>query len=129
MSALSFGGGSSVTAASFLLGSVGVLFAVSNWIPHALIMHEISSLRQRPEDGGQGIQSTSGGQDDTATLVAIHNMAICIPQIIAAGAVAVLFVVLSSPDNKEDQVSWAFLLTVPAALVGVWASRSSNLLD
>jgi hypothetical protein len=119
MGTLSLSAGSSIRVGPLLLGSIGVIFTISNWIPYALIMYETSYLREQCSAYGQG-------HDDTATILAIHNMAMCVPQMVAAGAVAFLFAVLDYCDVAENRISWIFLLAMPAAAWGAWASETKD---
>ncbi|KAJ0121185.1 MFS general substrate transporter [Diaporthe amygdali] len=91
------------TTVSLLLGGNGILFALSNWVPYALIACEASAQAQSQlltiagddiatsETGIMSLQADADEvesdhgnfQDDTPLLLAFHNMAITVPQIVA----------------------------------------------
>jgi hypothetical protein len=89
-----------------LLSAIGSIFALTNWIPYALIAYEVSALE---EDQGQS----------TAMLLAVHNTAICLPQIIASGVGWVLVAVVESLGYRFH-VSLVFLACVPACLLAAY---------
>lgn len=123
---------------SLLLGGIGILFALSNWVPYALIACEASAqarsrLLAMAESGAttdeDGIpmlpvaddDSDSGNSefhDDTPLLLAVHNMAITVPQIVASVASWVLMQLLALFGLEQD-VIWIFALCIPPAL---WAA-------
>lgn len=123
------------TSISLLLGGIGVLFALSNWVPYALIACEASAqARSRllavsesgattdgddipmlPSAGADGPSDDFELHDDTPLLLAVHNMAITVPQIVASVASWVLMQLLALFGLEED-VIWVFALCVPPAL-------------
>lgn len=126
------------TTVSLLLGANGVLFALSNWVPYALIACEASAqARSRllvmadsnsatdgddilasPADSDGGDSDNAESQDDTPLLLAFHNMAITVPQIVASVASWVLMQLLALSGLEQDVV-WVFALCIPPAL---WAA-------
>lgn len=126
------------TTVSLLLGGNGILFALSNWVPYALIACEASAqARSRLLLMAQGSATTDGVDvpvlpaeredgdsndaefhDDTPLLLAVHNMAITVPQIVASAASWVLMQLLALFGLEQDVV-WVFALCVPPAL---WAA-------
>lgn len=128
------------TTVFLLLGGNGVLFALSNWVPYALIACEASAqARSRllvmadsgtatdgdnilassaDSDGGDSDNAES--HDDTPLLLAVHNMAITVPQIVASVASWVLMQLLALfASGLEQDVVWVFALCIPPAL---WAA-------
>ncbi|KAG8164607.1 hypothetical protein KVR01_004882 [Diaporthe batatas] len=123
---------------SLLLGGNGILFALSNWVPYALIACEASAqARSRllamaesdvftdeddilmlSAEGGDGNHDNSDLHDDVPLLLAVHNMAITVPQIVASVASWVLMQFLALFGLEEDVV-WIFALCIPPAL---WAA-------
>lgn len=126
------------TTVSLLLGGNGILFALSNWVPYALIACEASAqARSRllamaenactteedgipmlPADGEEGDSDNAELHDETPILLAVHNMAITVPQIVASVASWVLMQLLALFGLEQDVV-WVFALCIPPAL---WAA-------
>lgn len=129
------------TAVSLLLGGNGILFALANWVPYALIACEASAqarsrllamtesgaladangipmLPADDEDGEDGGRDKTDLHDDTPLLLAVHNMAITVPQIVASVASWVLMQILALFGLEQDIV-WVFALCIPPAL---WAA-------
>lgn len=126
------------TTIALLLGGNGVLFALSNWVPYALIACEASAqarsrlfaiaegdvstdeddTRMLPADGGDGGLDKADFHDDIPLLLAVHNMAITVPQIVASVASWVLMQALALFGLEQDVV-WIFALCIPSAL---WAA-------
>lgn len=101
--------------ASFVLGAVGVFFALTNWTPYTLISCELSAFSWEKEvTREQTCQLDS--MHSTTSLLAIHNMAICIPRIVAAGAPWVL-IKATEASGHTFHVSWVFIMSVPPAII------------
>jgi hypothetical protein len=94
-----------------LLSAIGSIFALANWIPYALIAYEVSILDEDQEQ-------------NTAMLLAVHNAAICLPQIIASGIGWVLVAVVESLGYRF-RFSLAFLACVPACLLAAYLVHGS----
>lgn len=108
---------SAATALSLLLGANGILFALANWVPYALIAHEASAQgRARALLAAEG--DPADDEDDTPALLAVHNMAIAAPQIGASVASWLLMQGLAGL-GLEQRVVWIFVMCVPSAL---WAA-------
>ncbi|KAI1433204.1 hypothetical protein GGR50DRAFT_517823 [Xylaria sp. CBS 124048] len=138
----------SVIIASILLGANGALFSLSNWVPYSLIAYEAATrarsrrTRRVYEEASVFGQQNSGGDygfdkdglgetgnmvgesdeethtDDTPILLAVHQMAITIPQVVAGIASSLLMKVLEALGIQQG-VWCIFALSVPAA---VWAA-------
>lgn len=125
------------TTVSLLLGGNGIVFALSNWVPYALISCEASAQAQSrllvmSDDnasadendtlmlpgGGEGESDTSEFHDDIPLLLAVHNMAITMPQVMASVASWVLMQFLALFGLEKD-VTWVFAFCIPPAL---WAA-------
>lgn len=126
------------TTVSLLLGGNGILFALSNWVPYALIACEASAqarskllamtesgvttngddIPMLPAAGDDNDSGNSEFHDDTPLLLAVHNMAITVPQIVASFASWVLMQLLALSGLEQDVV-WIFALCIPPAL---WAA-------
>ncbi|POS76764.1 sucrose transporter [Diaporthe helianthi] len=126
------------TAISLLLGGNGIMFALSNWVPYALIACEASAqarsrllamaasdasineddMRTLPADGESGGPDDSDFHDDVPLVLAVHNMAVTVPQIVASVASWILMQLLALFGLEQDVV-WIFALCIPPAL---WAA-------
>ena len=96
------------TALMLLLGANGMLFALANWVPYTLIAAEAAQARLAASDAA----------DDTPMLLAVHNMAITVPQIAASAASWLLMRGLAMMGFELDVV-WIFVMCIPSAL---WAA-------
>ena len=107
-----------VTAISLLLGANGMLFALANWVPYALIAHEASAqARSRVMMTAEG-DTIDDDDDDTPRLLAVHNMAITVPQMVASVTSWLLMQGLTVL-GLEQNVVWIFVMCIPSAL---WAA-------
>jgi len=107
------------TMISLLLGANGMFFALANWVPYALIADEASAQARVKAivvaaGGGGGRED----EDDTPKLLAVHNMAITAPQIVASAASWLLMQGLAIL-GLEQRVVWLFVMSIPAAM---WAA-------
>ncbi|KAI2642186.1 hypothetical protein GGS21DRAFT_293751 [Xylaria nigripes] len=136
----------SIIVASILLGANGALFGLSNWVPYSLIAYEAasraqfqsmnsekasalaSSWRQSFEgsdeedvveaDAASWRDGDEAHTDDTPVMLAVHQIAITLPQVIAGIASSLLMQVLEAL-GIEQGVWCIFALSVPAA---IWAA-------
>jgi solute carrier family 45 protein 1/2/4 len=108
------------TMISLLLGANGMLFALANWVPYALIADEASALARAKAmtaaEGEGGCEEEEG--DDTPKLLAVHNMSITAPQIVASAASWLLMQGLAVM-GLEQRAVWLFVMCIPAA---IWAA-------
>lgn len=103
------------TSATILVGIVGVSWSCTIWIPWALVNAAI--LRQ------SAFQSFIGPDDDTprpGTVLALHNVAIAAPQMVAAVLSSILFAVMR--DNEKN-AAWLLCVGGVFGLVAAWATR------
>ncbi|KAK1565914.1 uncharacterized protein LY79DRAFT_573123 [Colletotrichum navitas] len=103
-------------AAPLVLSSLGVQFAISNWIPYGIIATDLAVNASGPEADADG-----GKLDDAAAILAIHNGAICLPQIASAVACGLFFRINESIGLVMD-VFWVFLLVTPVLLMAAYGS-------
>ncbi|WQF81099.1 Putative MFS transporter superfamily [Colletotrichum destructivum] len=104
-----------VPVATAIVSVAGVSWAVSMWVPFALINAEIADMR-----GPSSALYVPGEQ--AGWILGMHNMAISLPQLASALVCSVLFKVFES-FRVLDGVAWAFRLSGIAMLV---ASRYSG---
>jgi len=131
----------SVTAATVLIGLVGITWALTLWAPWAIISAEISrrdelrraqhAQRSLSPSGRGGVTSLDGyssdenrersltdsaedqeGADQAGVILGIHNMAIAAPQIIATVASSIIFRVFQKPRGAPGDHSIAIVLAL-----------------
>ena len=108
-----------IDAVSMMLAATGVLFSISNWIPYALIALEISTRSRAKHANGSQREVESVRTDDTLAILAIHNMSITVPQIIAS--ILIWFATKGLElMGSQFNVAWVFLICSPPALIAAW---------
>ncbi|GJD02329.1 sucrose transporter [Colletotrichum higginsianum] len=107
-----------VPVATTIVSVAGVSWAVSMWVPFALINAEIADMRN--PSSALYVPGEQAGW-----ILGMHNMAISLPQLASALVCSVLFKVFES-FRVLDGVAWAFRLSGVAMLV---ASRYSGKLE
>lgn len=115
--------------AALILGLMGVVFSMANWIPYALIAIDVSVMHETQRSGMDDAEDfrRDGPQlDHTTAVLVVHNCAICIPQILSSGTASLAFWIMKYCHVKMA-VSRIFLGTVPSLLLAAWVSRTSGL--
>lgn len=103
-------------AVSLILGAIGLIFSLANWIPYTLISTELSGFHGSWEGSmlsSADRVSDDSFEEDTAMLLAVHNMAINFPQIVAS-VVIWGFVEVIEGTGKQMDVALIFLTCIPA---------------
>ncbi|KAL2164367.1 hypothetical protein VTH06DRAFT_3583 [Thermothelomyces fergusii] len=140
----------SVAAATFLIGLVGITWALTLWAPWAIISAEIShrdevrraryaqrnlSPGSRPrvasldgyssdENRERSLTSPDEDQDEAdqaGVILGIHNMAIAAPQIIATVSSSIIFRFFQKPRGVPGDHSIAIVLALGGITVGISA--------
>lgn len=113
-------------AAALIIASMGACFAVSNWVPYALLGIDLAMETRRTTSSDQesdldfDFQHVGADELDGATaILTIHNAAVCIPQI-ASAVVGTLFFHCVERVGWRVDVSWVFLIAAPAVMVAAW---------
>ncbi|KAH6636442.1 major facilitator superfamily domain-containing protein [Chaetomium tenue] len=129
-----------VTAATTLIGLVGITWALTLWAPWAIISAEISrrdeirrsqyALRDPSSSGSGPVASLDGyssdenrqqaldeesegdADDQAGVILGIHNMAIAAPQIIATVASSIIFRIFQKPRGVPGDHSIAVVLAL-----------------
>ncbi|KJR87826.1 solute carrier family 45, member 1/2/4 [Sporothrix schenckii 1099-18] len=128
----------SVAAATFLIGLVGITWALTLWAPWAIISAEISNrdaqIRARKQAarlarGENGdVAGDAGNHDDddddddeevdqAGVILGIHNMAIAAPQIIATVGSSIIFKFLQKPRGTPGDHSIAVVMALGGVTV------------
>ena len=124
----------STFGASFVVGLVGIPWALTQWAPFALISAEISKrdairrglIRAPPTEDGVLLAS---GEDDKAdqagVVLGIHNVAIAAPQVLATLVSSAIFHALQKPRGTpgDESVAWVLRFGGLCALVAAYMTR------
>ncbi|EME42002.1 hypothetical protein DOTSEDRAFT_174781 [Dothistroma septosporum NZE10] len=123
-------------AATMIVGCVAMSWAVTQWAPYALICSEVATLRQPTRDlcklhsshegeGGAYDEEDAERQVEhgTALIMAVHNMAISMPQVLAAVVCSALFKAVSIM-GRYDPATFAFKLAGLMAALASYQARS-----
>ncbi|CAK7264789.1 hypothetical protein SEPCBS119000_001176 [Sporothrix epigloea] len=119
----------SVAAATFLIGLVGITWALTLWAPWAIISAEISNrdaiIRERKQaarltrseaPGNDGTEEEADGDaeevDQAGVILGIHNMAIAAPQILATVGSSIVFKFLQKPRGTPGDHSIAVVMAL-----------------
>lgn len=119
----------SVAAATFLIGLVGITWALTLWAPWAIISAEISNrdamIRERKQLA-RTARREAAGEDETeddvdadveevdqaGVILGIHNMAIAAPQILATVGSSIVFKFLQKPRGTPGDHSIAVVMAL-----------------
>ncbi|KAI9166922.1 alpha-glucoside permease [Paramyrothecium foliicola] len=120
-----------ITAATVLIGLVGITWAMTLWAPWAIISAEIS--RRDAAKRAQRIRSPSiratadpivgpsneeeDDEDQAGVILGIHNMAIAAPQIIATVGSSIIFKIWQKPRGTPGDRSIAVVLALGGVFV------------
>ncbi|KAG4427781.1 hypothetical protein IFR05_016735 [Cadophora sp. M221] len=128
----------SITAATILIGVVGISWALTLWAPFAIISAEVSkrdALRRSREtaqahhhtlttddDDPESHPLPKPEEDQAGVILGIHNMAIASPQILATIASSIIFKFLQKPRGTPGDRSISVVLAAGglSTLVAAW---------
>lgn len=124
----------SYQAGSVAIGLVGITWAVSQWIPFALISGEVSQIdaecRERPagqQDAEEGVGRENHAQ--AGIVLGLHNVAVSAPQILSSLICSAIFKAAQKPRGEpwDDSVGWVLRFGGCAAIGAAWlTSRLSE---
>jgi solute carrier family 45 protein 1/2/4 len=113
-----------VTAATVLIGLVGITWAMTLWAPWAIISAEIShrdAARRAQKSNSSPRASTDATasaaeeedeEDQAGVILGIHNMAIAAPQIIATVGSSIIFKIWQKPRGTPGDRSISVVLAL-----------------
>ncbi|CAK7217632.1 hypothetical protein SCUCBS95973_003220 [Sporothrix curviconia] len=133
----------SVAAATFLIGLVGITWALTLWAPWAIISAEISNrdamirarkqaarLARHAANGNGGAEDVANDADEdddddddeeevdqAGVILGIHNMAIAAPQILATVGSSIVFKFLQKPRGTPGDHSIAVVMALGGVTV------------
>ncbi|RMZ72440.1 sucrose transporter [Pyrenophora seminiperda CCB06] len=115
-------------AATVIVGALGIAWSIASWAPYALISTEIASLKAQREESDEPVKkemrdTNIWADETTAGIMAIHNMAISLPQIVAALGCTVLFKLVEI-SKRDDPAAFAFKFAGLMAVVAAYVGRS-----
>lgn len=112
----------SPAAATFLVASVGLSWALTHWAPFAIIGHELAT-RQPFSTSANGFPddetSTFAVEVQAGAIMGLHNVAISAPQILAALACSAIFG-LAKSFGSQDGTGWVLRAGGCAALCAAY---------
>lgn len=98
----------SPAASTLLVASVGLSWALTHWAPFAIIGHELAtsqSVGASASNFPNDEMSTSDVEVEAGAIMGLHNVAISVPQIIAALACSAIFA-LAKSLGSQDGTGW-----------------------
>ena len=109
---------SSTTAAIVLVGFIGLPWALTQWVPFALISAEISKRDTEARRSGTG----EPNQDQAGVILGLHNVAASAPQMISSLVSSAIFKATQKPRGSpdDDSVGWVLRFGGMAALVATY---------
>ena len=108
-----------VTVIKVFVGFAGISWSVTIWAPFALITTSISARNSRTLfDTIEGPQ-----QLKSATVLALHNVAICAPQVLTACLSSFVFWVFG---GEESSIPIVLIIGGLASFAAAWATRRLN---
>lgn len=116
----------SQVAATFLVASVGLSWALTHWAPFAIIGSELAarqSFNTRTNGFPDDEMSTMGVEVQAGAIMGLHNVAISAPQIIAALACSAIFG-LAKSLGSQDGTGWVLRAGGCAALCAAYLTSS-----
>ncbi|KAF6224401.1 hypothetical protein HO133_010978 [Letharia lupina] len=116
----------SQAAATFLVASVGLSWALTHWAPFAIIGSELAarqSFNTRTNGFPDDEMSTMGVEVQAGAIMGLHNVAISAPQIIAALACSAIFG-LAKSLGSQDGTGWVLRAGGCAALCAAYLTSS-----
>lgn len=100
-----------------LIALSGLPWAVTQWVPWAIVGYETSRLGlSGSEDGEEAADSQSGA------ILGVHNMAISLPQVLS-GVVSTVTYKIAESAGSEVPTAWVLAISGVAALVASYLAR------
>ncbi|KAF2207212.1 hypothetical protein CERZMDRAFT_20110, partial [Cercospora zeae-maydis SCOH1-5] len=100
-----------------LIAMAGLPWAVTQWVPWAVIGYETSRL------GLTGSRGDESGDSQSGAILGVHNMAISLPQVFA-GAVASLMYKVAESAGSQVPTAWVLAAGGLAAFVASFLCRN-----
>lgn len=113
---------SSVSAATVLVGIIGIPWALSLWAPFALISAEISERETEARRSGRKDGTVATTEDQAGIVLGLHNVAVSAPQILATVVCSAIFKLAQKPRGTpgDESVSWVLRFGGVAALIAAY---------
>lgn len=100
-----------------LIALAGIPWAVTQWVPFAIVGYEISSL------GLTGVRDEDNSdKSDSGAIMGVHNMAISLPQVLS-GLVSSLTYKIAETAGSEVPTAWVLASSGIAAFVASFLAR------
>ena len=114
------------------MGVAGIPWAVTQWVPFAVVGYETSRLGLTPRDedageeggGVEGVDEEQGEEESqSGAILGVHNLAISLPQVVS-GLVSSGTYKIAEVAGSEVPTAWVLASSGLAAFVASWlASR------
>lgn len=110
-----------------LVGLAGIPWAVTQWVPFAIVGYETSRLGLTPRDEDSAQDDNDDGDDDedskSGAILGVHNMAISLPQVLS-GLVSSGTYKIAEVAGSEVPTAWVLASSGLAAFIASFlASR------
>ncbi|KIM96663.1 hypothetical protein OIDMADRAFT_131223 [Oidiodendron maius Zn] len=107
---------SSVVGIIIIFGIVGISWAVASWIPYTLLSLEISSSHSSTRTIGPFKRNA----DQAGIVLGLHNIAICIPQILISLGSSFLWKAHEATPLDASSTGWILRIGGAAVLMASW---------
>jgi solute carrier family 45 protein 1/2/4 len=117
---------SSISGTYVLVGIAGISWATTIWAPFAIISIELSAdadtVHNNDPDENPEASSSNEPALQVGTVIGLHNIAIAVPQILAALLSSLVFWLLdgSGSAKQEESVGWVLRIGGISALVAAF---------
>ena len=116
------------TAATIIVGLLGIPWAMTNWAPFALIAAQINTHHSNKRPHVQNINGDHGQEEEcpqAGVVLGIHNVAIAAPQVIATLVSSAIFHAMQKERGSvgDESVAWVLRFGGLAALIAAWLTR------
>ncbi|EPE24423.1 MFS general substrate transporter [Glarea lozoyensis ATCC 20868] len=110
---------SSISGTCILVGIAGISWAVTIWAPFAIISIELSVINDADEGTDDSQSSPQVGM-----VIGLHNVAIAVPQIVAALVCGLVFALFDGPGSAggEESVGWVLRIGGISALAAAYST-------
>ena len=107
-----------------LIAAAGIPWAVTQWVPFAIVGYETSRLGLTPSGGdGEGGEGEDEVDSQSGAILGVHNLAISLPQVLS-GLVSSGTYKIAEVAGSEVPTAWVLASSGIAAFVASWlASR------
>ena len=120
----------SVILATVLVALIGIPWAVTMWVPFALIADDISKrdairrglIRARTREAELLARGEAADEDQAGVVLGIHNVSISAPQVLSTVISSLIFRIAAKPRGMpgDESVAWCLRFGGVCAIVAAW---------